>query len=250
MKFTIQFVIFFLLGICFVSCKKKSETKEAKTAEVKETKDSVVKSPPSQILGIDVSHFQGDVNWEEVKNANITFVYDKATQGDSFLDPNYAKNKSGAHESGLAHGSYHFFTSDADAIKQAELFLKSIDYGEGDMPPVLDLEEGGIKGSVNPSVFEKEVLNWLNHVESKLGVKPIIYTNHTFGNKYLTSTEFAEYQLWIAEYGVETPKIPKIWANQGWLIWQRSEKGTIEGAIGQVDHDLYNPKKPFEVVKN
>lgn len=250
MKLIRQSVILFILGVCSISCKKQSETTLATTPEVKETKDTVVKSTPSQILGIDVSHFQGDVNWENVKKANITFVYDKATQGDSFLDPKYSKNKAGAHETGLAHGSYHFFTSDADAIKQAEFFLKSIDYGEGDMPPVLDLEEGGIKGTVNPSDFEKEVLNWLNHVESKLGVKPIIYTNHTFGDKYLTSTDFAEYQLWIAEYGVETPKTPKIWDDKGWLIWQRSERGAIEGAIGQVDHDLYNPQKPFEVRKN
>ncbi|WP_296697931.1 glycoside hydrolase family 25 protein [Algoriphagus sp.] len=249
MKLFRQPILLFLLTVTFTSCKKESEIEVTAAPEVKEIKDTVSKPYPKQILGIDVSHFQGDVNWEDIKKADITFVYDKATQGDSFLDPKYSKNKTGAHESGLAHGSYHFFTSNADAIKQAEFFVKSIDYGEGDLPPVLDLEEGGIKGTINSSDFEQEVLKWLTYVETNLGVKPIIYTNHTFGDKYLSSSDFAEYQLWIAEYGVETPKTPKIWDDKGWLIWQRSERGTIEGAIGQVDHDLYNPQKPFEVLK-
>ncbi|EAZ82677.1 glycoside hydrolase family 25 protein [Algoriphagus machipongonensis] len=243
--------IFCMVISCIIfSCSEKSESEDTIT---KPEPNAVTEAPkakaPKTILGIDVSHFQGDVNWQEIKDANIIFVYDKATEGATFTDPKYAKNKVGAHEYDLAHGSYHFYTTDSDPIKQAEFFTNTIDYGIGDMPPVLDLEKGGIKGTVDPKKFQEEVLKWLNYVEQKLGVKPVIYTNHTFGDKYLTSTKFEEYQLWIAEYGVETPKVPKIWDNKGWLIWQRSERGAIEGAISQVDHDLYNPKKSFEVVK-
>ena len=233
----------------YASCKNEAKSTNPPTSENQETikKDTVKTS--SQILGIDVSHFQGDVNWEEVKAAKITFVYDKASEGNTFKDPDYDRNKEGAHQSDLAHGSYHFYTSDDDPIDQAEFFIGIIDYGVGDMPPVLDLEDGGIKGNVDQEKFQSDILKWLKYVESKLGVKPLIYTNHTFGDTYLTSKEFSEYQLWIAEYGVTTPIIPKIWSENGWLIWQRSERGTVEGAIGKVDHDLYNPRKPFEVIK-
>ena len=238
-----------VVSLFTISCKNEPKTTLLPPEPTPEVVKKDTIKPATQILGIDVSHFQGDVNWKEVRDAKITFVYDKATEGDTFQDPNYTKNKEGAHHSNLAHGSYHFYTSDDDPIDQAEFFMSIIDYGIGDMPPVLDLEKGGIKGKVDPKKFQSDILKWLNHVESKLGVKPLIYTNHTFGDAYLTSKEFSKYQLWIAEYGVTTPIIPKTWSDNGWLIWQRSERGAVEGAIGKVDHDLYNPSKPFEVVK-
>lgn len=243
--------IFYIIFSCLLfSCEKKTVSEDTITKAEPNAVTEVPKAKaPKTILGIDVSHFQGDVNWQEIKDANIIFVYDKATEGATFTDPKYAQNKAGAHQNDLAHGSYHFYTTDSDPIKQAEFFTKTIDYGNGDMPPVLDLEEGGIKGTVDTDEFQEEVLKWLNYVEQQLGIKPIIYTNHTFGDKYLTSAEFSKYQLWIAEYGVNSPKVPKIWDDTGWLIWQRSERGSIEGAIGQVDHDLYNPQKSFEEVK-
>lgn len=149
----------------------------------------------------------------------------------------------------MAHGSYHFYTSDADPKEQATLFISVIDYGSGDMPPVLDLEQGGVKGTVETEKFQQDIFTFLKMVEDKLGVKPIIYTNHPFGNQYLNDPKFADYELWIAEYGVDTPKIPRAWDEKGWLIWQRSERGKIQGAVGDIDHDLFNPKKPFEIVK-
>lgn len=214
-----------------------------------ETEDTNGDNPqPSPILGIDVSHFQGNVNWQKVKDANIRFVYDKATQGNHFTDPNYAENKKGAHAFGLLHGSYHFYTSDKGGKEQADLFIGVIDFGPGDMPPMLDLEQASIKGNVDIPALQKEILIWLIEVENKLDVKPIIYTNHPFGNRYLNHADFKEYELWIAEYGVEKPKIPSVWQDKGWLIWQRSERGTIEGVIGEVDHDLFNPDRPFNSV--
>ena len=71
-----------------------------------------------------------------------------------------------------------------------------------------------------------------------MGVKPIIYTNNVFANDYLLGSDFSEYHLWIAEYGVEEPKIPLAWKNKKWLIWQRTPRGKIEGVLGNVDHDI------------
>ena len=217
------------------------------------TKEGLVPSPTPvqeitaelQILGIDVSHFQGDVNWQDVRNANIRFVYDKASQGDRFTDPDYVQNKKGAHEAGLLHGSYHFFTSDKGGKSQAEHFVSVAEYSPGDMPPVLDLEQAGIKGNPDIPALQKEIMIWLQEVENTLNVRPIIYTNNPFANRYLNHPDFSEYELWIAEYGVSKPKIPESWKDKGWLIWQRTDRGGIEGVVGQVDHDLFNPERPF-----
>jgi lysozyme len=192
-----------------------------------------------------VSHFQGDIDWQKIKDAQVSFVYDKATQGSTYKDPKYLKNKAGAQAVSLLHGSYHFFTSNEDAKEQAAHFVSVVDYNFGNLPPVLDLEQGSIKGVVDVPSFQKEVLIWLKEVENKLDIKPIIYTNHPFGEQYLNHSEFVNFELWIAEYGVEKPKIPPIWQEKGWLIWQRSDRGKVEGAVGDVDHDLYNPQKPF-----
>lgn len=209
-------------------------------------KKAVPKNPiDTLILGIDVSHFQGDIDWKKIKDANIQFAYDKATQGNHYKDPEYDKNKTGARSAGLIHGSYHFFTSNQPGLDQAKHFCTVIDHRESDMPPVLDLEQGSIVNGVTILAFQKEVMEWLNEVERQLGVKPIIYTNHPFGDQYLDNPDFSAYELWIAEYGVSSPKIPKQWKEKGWLIWQRSERGSIEGAIGDVDHDLFNPARSF-----
>ena len=101
------------------------------------------------LLGIDVSHFQGDVNWDKIKEHNISFAYAKATQGTSFKDPKFKENQKNTKQAGLKHGSYHFYLTNEDPIKQAEHYINTIeDLDEGHMLPMLDLEEGGIKGTV------------------------------------------------------------------------------------------------------
>ncbi len=237
------------LSALLLSC-GSGETKKTEDSRPEQTESTASASTeePKEVqnktkLGIDVSHFQGDINWEEIKEAGILFAYDKATQGETYVDPDFKENQVGAKNAGLVHGSYHFFMSNDDPLSQAKLFVSNAGYEKGDLPPVLDLESGGIKGDISAADFEKNVLIWLEHVESQLGVKPIVYTNHSFGDQYLSDAKLAEYHLWVAEYGVEKPKVPKVWAEKGWLIWQRSERGAVEGAVGQVDHDLYNPDK-------
>ncbi|MDN3204816.1 glycoside hydrolase family 25 protein [Algoriphagus sediminis] len=234
-------------GLILFSCgsNEESKTVESTPPQTENTAPETIEKNENQTrLGIDVSHFQGDIDWNEIKEAGILFAYDKATQGETYVDPDYKENHIGAKNAGLVHGSYHFFMSNDDPIKQAKLFLANALYEKGDLPPVLDLESGGIKGEITREEFEKNVLAWLEYVEAELGVKPIVYTNHSFGDQYLSDGKLAEYHLWVAEYGVDKPKVPKVWEEQGWLIWQRTERGTVEGAIGQVDHDLYNPEKP------
>ncbi len=246
--------LFTIIGLLFSQCQNSNnnhQNQENEKTTVKKPQAESPKEVPSEtkyskpILGIDVSHFQGDVNWEEVKKAKIIFAYAKATQGETYTDPDFKRNWSDINQAGLHRGAYHFYMASDDAAKQANLFIKTVEaVDKGDMPPVLDLEQGGMPKPVSSKAeFQKGVLQWLKIVEEKLEIKPIIYTNTPFGNEYLNSPEFANYYLWLAQYEVKEPQVPQTWEKEGWLIWQRTERGKIEGAMGNVDHDIYNSDK-------
>ncbi len=191
------------------------------------------------ILGMDISHFQNDIKWDEIKEDGINFVYIKASEGTRFKDPKFKQNRAAAKNECIYRGAYHFYETGKDPVKQAENFIAAVGQLEpGDLPPVLDLEELGIKTPVTNEMYEHNTLLWLKTVEEKLGVTPIIYSNPSFGNKYLNHPEFGKYKLWIAEYTKNSPKVPKVWKNKGWTIWQRTDREKLEG-IGKVDYDLF-----------
>ncbi|HAD97528.1 MAG TPA: glycosyl hydrolase family 25 [Cryomorphaceae bacterium] len=246
----IKYLSLAIIGL-MLACNNPSSTDNSKKEDTTTANQEKAVTPPpaptktGPVLGIDVSHFQGDINWQEIKAARLDFAYDKATQGEDYKDPDYLHNREGAHAVGLIHGGYHFYVAGDNPDKQAANFLSAVTYEEGDMPPVLDLEQGGMKPGINTKTYQQNVLKWLQTVESKLNVRPVVYTNHPFGNQYLDHPDFAKYDLWIAEYEVDTPQIPNAWKNEGWLIWQRTERGKVEGAVGNVDHDLYSPKANF-----
>lgn len=202
--------------------------------------------------GLDVSHFQGDVNWEEVKASDFKFAYTKATQGTGFVDPKFATNETGSAKVGLHHGAYHFYLAGEDPLKQAQLFIKVCkEIDNGTLPPMLDLEQGSMQKAVNAKQFQQDVFTWLKEVETALNVKPIIYTNTPFGNQYLNNPDFANYYLWIAEYGVKTPKVPNAWKDKGWLIWQRTDRAKVEGTVTTFDGDTVNgPFKNLLIEEN
>jgi lysozyme len=151
-------------------------------------------------LGIDVSHFQGKINWEEIKQNNITFAYAKATEGHTYVDPKFNLNWKNMSSANIAKGAYHFYTTSSNGITQAQHYINTVkEISKGDLPPVLDLEQGGLMDKVTIEEYQNEVISWLNEVETKFGVKPIIYTNNPFANTYLNKPHFANYVLWIAE---------------------------------------------------
>lgn len=205
------------------------------SAKIKVTKTVEVKPA----LGIDVSHFQGDINWQEIKENNISFAYAKATEGNTYVDLKFHQNWENMSTAEISKGAYHFYTTDSDGDSQAIHYINTVkEIKKGDLPPVLDLEQGGLKAKVTVEEYQNEVMNWLTTVEKELGVKPIIYTNNPFANEYLNKPHFANYILWIAEYGVKEAKTPTAWKDTGWAIWQRTESGNIEGEVGNVDHDI------------
>ncbi len=189
------------------------------------------------IRGLDISHYQESVNWEQLRNASlnndpIRFIIIKATEGKGLLDDNFNENFYYSKKNGFIRGAYHFFVPGVDARKQAEFFLRQVHLEEGDLPPVLDVEK---KGKLSEKQLKKDVKTWLDIVEKKYRVKPIIYTGYKFKMKYLDDKVFDEYPYWIAHYYVD-----KLKYKGDWKLWQHTDYGKVPGIEGPVDCNIFN----------
>ena len=188
----------------------------------------------NQLSGIDVSKWQGTVDWKTVQQAGIAFAFARATYGTSEVDSCFNENWQGMQEAGIIRGAYHFFLAAEDPAQQAEFFVRTVgSLAPGDLPPVVDVEAGsGVNSNLATSVE-----TWLEVVEQGLGRKPIIYTAPSFWNQHLTGG-FGDYALWVAEYGVSSPRPVNGWT--GWTFWQYSSTGKVNGVNGTVDLDDFN----------
>ncbi|MDD6437321.1 MAG: GH25 family lysozyme [Prevotella sp.] len=191
-----------------------------------------------EIHGIDISHYQGEIDWSKLRNAMIEgcplrFIVIKATEGSSRLDVNFNDNFFQAREYGFIRGAYHFWSNKSSARSQAYYFLKQVHLEEGDLPPVLDIESKPAGQSVED--FQRDVLTWLHIVENHYQVKPIIYTFYKFKENYLSAPVFDDYPYWIAHYYVD-----KVEYKGAWKFWQHTDAGRLPGIKGYVDFNIYN----------
>lgn len=187
-----------------------------------------------RLSGIDVSYYQGNIDWQSVKDAGVVFAFARATYGTTKVDPQFHTNWQVMKNAGIIRGAYHFFVAAEDPVEQASFFASTVgSLDSGDLPPVLDVEAG----SGTNSSLVSNVQTWLSTVEQRLGVTPMIYTAPSYWNEYMTA-DFGKYPLWVAEYGVTTPKSVKGWS--GWTFWQHSAAGTVSGIEGTVDLDYFN----------
>ena len=191
-----------------------------------------------EIHGIDISHYQGKIDWEQLKNAMIKgcpvrFVIIKSTEGSSRLDENFRENFNQARDFGFIRGVYHFWSNKSTAREQAYYFLDQVHLTDGDLPPVLDIEHKPADKSVED--FQRDVLTWLHIVEYKYHVKPIIYTYYKFKEQYLSAPVFDDYPYWIAHYYVD-----KVQYKGKWKFWQHTDVGKLPGIKGYVDFNIYN----------
>ena len=193
-----------------------------------------------KIRGIDISHYQNRIDWEKLRNASmnndpVTFVIIKATEGVSLMDDNFNDNFYKARKNGFIRGAYHFMTPDVPARKQAEFFLHQVHLEEGDLPPVLDIEDKKKWAMMPKEEVQRMALEWLLAVEEHYGVKPIIYSGLAFRRDVLNARVFDEFPYWIAHYYVEKP------AYEGkWAFWQHTDCGRVDGVRGTVDCDVFN----------
>ncbi len=191
-----------------------------------------------EIRGIDISHYQKDIDWEKLSGAMIMkcpirFIMIKATEGSTRVDPKFKDNFINAKEYGYIRGAYHFWSNKSSAREQAAFFLKKVHLQDGDLPPVLDVEHK--PQNMSTEDFQQEVLAWLHIVEDRYHVKPIIYTYYKFKTSYLNTPVFDDYPYWIAHYYVD-----KVQYAGPWKFWQHTDAGKLPGIKGYVDFNLYN----------
>ena len=193
-------------------------------------------SNESQVIGIDISKYQGTVDFDKLKAAGISYIFIRATEGITYRDPYFKSNFNAAQAAGLIVGAYHFYETNDDPTLQLENFTNVATLKPGNLPPVVDIEK---LHNQDDSSLAEGIQDFLDGLESQYGVKPIIYSGRNFSNKYLAG--FGDYPLWLAEYDVSSPTVPEGWSD--WTFWQWSQTSTIEGINGQADADRYNGRK-------
>jgi GH25 family lysozyme M1 (1,4-beta-N-acetylmuramidase) len=206
-------------------------------------------SAQAWIRGVDVSNWQGEIDWSRVAGSGERFAFAKASEGTSYSDPWYSKNRYRARANGLKFGAYHFArpggsTSTAirsDAYAEADHFISRARLGRGFLLPVLDLES---TGGLRTSSLKYWVQRYLARIESRLGVKGIIYTYPYFWQTYMGNTTWFAANgykvLWIANWRVSRPSVPaNNWNGHGWTFWQWTDCGRVPGIWGCVDRDYY-----------
>lgn len=190
-----------------------------------------------QILGIDVSHHQGHINWNlvlsmKIKSDSIQFVYLKLTEGVDFNDKHAEKNTKALAKVGMPHGVYHFFNPERSAVKQAEFFVKNCP--RTFLKPVLDIE---LQGNLSAHALIDSVTVFLSYVESKLKVRPIIYTYESFYTDFFLLSKLAKEWFWIANYTGKSAAFKK----SNTIAWQFTDKGTVNGIDENVDLNSAKP---------
>ncbi len=180
------------------------------------------------VFGIDISHYQGRINWPEVRNSKhpIEFIIIRATMGNDGKDSEFEYNWMKAKEKGYMRGAYHYYRPNENSSTQFKNYEASVDLKSGDFKPILDIEM--------PSKFGKEnlragVQNWLRLAEEKYGVKPIVYTGRHFYNEQLKGY-IDDYPLWIASYSNEY-RLSGI----EWTFHQFTEQVIVKGIPTSVD---------------
>ncbi|MGY2130636.1 glycoside hydrolase family 25 protein [Hymenobacter sp. HD11105] len=183
------------------------------------------------VHGIDVSSYQGRIDWVEVSEHQVSFAFIKATEGVTMRDSRFERNWQGAKAVGIYRGAYHYFQPNYDGAQQADLFVRNVPLQAGDLPPVLDVEAPNFH---DVAIMRRNVATWLRLIERHYGVRPILYSNHNFYKRHLAG-HFDDYPLWLAHYEVEKPSLPR----EKWIIWQHSDESHVPGIRGPVDFNVF-----------
>jgi parallel beta-helix repeat protein len=214
-------------------------------------------NPRSSILGVDVSHHQGNINWSDVRNAGYRFAFVKATEGEGWTGDPEAKddyfeiNMDGASKAGMIAGAYHFALPDLnDPVDEATWFIHvARNYLKGGyLRPVLDLERGS---SLGKEALSNWVRTWMETVETETGVEPIIYTGGDYVNPAVNilDVSLTEYDLWIAHWTYNLSISPNTGLWDKWEFWQWTNTSLVPGIDGYVDSDIFAYEFDTEIQK-
>lgn len=189
------------------------------------------------VRGIDVSYYQGVIDWTRVKDGGVEFAFIRVSDGATFRDPKFVSNWTESQSAGVIRGAYQFFRPAQDIDEQAQIMIDSLtQFSPGDLPPVLDVEA---TGDLPPETIAANATAWVEKVHRATGTSPIIYTGKYFWRDEVGSpTEFSPNPLWIAQYTRLCPALPMPWTT--WSFWQQTDKSDVAGIAGPVDGNQFN----------
>lgn len=228
MKFKLFALLYIVATAAWASNPEDADSIASNSLEVKPV-------PRTDYDGIDVSKYQGRIDWEAIaNNENIKFVYIKATEGATYTDPNFERNIAEARKHGVKVGCYHFLRSSSTIDDQFENIKQHIRREEQTFVPMIDVET---KGKWN----NEQLVDSLHALAVKIyeyyHCAPIIYTYVNFYNRYLAG-RFTNYPLFIARYTDDEPVLSD---GTPYVIWQFSERGRVPGINGNVDLNRFGP---------
>ncbi len=190
------------------------------------------RSSEYEIEGIDISKYQRYIGWDLVAAQGFDFAFVKASEGANLTDTHFGQNWSSIKQVGMRRGAYHFFRPKISALAQAKNYMDKVPLEPGDLPPVLDVEEDD--GASREMIISR-MQAWLDIVEARYKVKPIIYTNLKFYYNYVAGN-FDQYPLWLAKYSSVRPQLVN---DKQFKIWQYGHKGRVDGIEGSVDLNVF-----------
>jgi lysozyme len=189
------------------------------------------------VQGIDVSVYQGRVDWAQVRAAGIGFAFARVSDGTGYPDTEFATNWPGMKAAGVVRGAYQFFRPEEDPMAQANLFASMLasagGLAAGDLPPVMDLE---VTDTTPDATIQAHMQTWFSAMQAATGLRPILYVSPSFAPH--AGDAFTDYPLWVANWDVTCPTVPAGWST--WTFWQKSDMGMVSGIPNAVDLDEFN----------
>jgi lysozyme len=198
-----------------------------------------VKPRDFAVHGVDVSRWQGNIDWKTLRSQGANFVYIKATDGGDHLDPMFRKNWNESHKAGLKRGAYHFFYWCRVASEQADWFIRNVPRVEGALPPVIDVEYNHLsdcKRRLSRAKIIEKMQVFMDRLEAHYGQRPIIYTAPDFYADNLQG-EFLDYPFWLRSVAAH-PSVR--YPGRKWVFWQYSGSGLSQGVNGKIDLNVFN----------
>lgn len=192
---------------------------------------------PGEAYGIDVSAYQGRIDWGEVADDHISFAYIKATEGGDFIDQRFAANWRSARKAGVARGAYHFFSLCSSGLAQARNYLTTVPADPTALAPAVDLElAGNCHQRPSDAAVDGQLRTFLRAVESRTGHTAVIYLGSDFAHRYPVAAT-ARRPLWLRRF-MRPPHGGR------WLIWQVGGYAHVNGIDGDVDLDVSRLARP------
>jgi lysozyme len=199
------------------------------------------------VKGVDVSSYQGEIEWAQIQEQDLQFAFIKATEGSTFVDKYFESNWKGAESTLLRIGAYHFFSYDSEGKTQAQNFIKTVPINEQALPPVIDVEFYGDKEKNPPNrgQVEKELQIMVKMLEEHYGKHVILYTTQKAYDLYIKNS-FEQCDIWIRDVFTK-PSLPD---NRKWTFWQYTDREQLDGYSGEekyIDVNVfYGSEKEFK----